>query len=98
MLHSTDIFAPEHYRHVRRPLLEAETLPVWCYTSPEFFSRELEMIFKRTWAFVGREDELANPGDYLAMEMFGEPLIVLRDKQGALRAFANTCRHRGTVL
>lgn len=95
---SQDMFDPAHYAKVRLPVLQAETLPSWCYTSEAFYRREVEHMFKRNWNFVGREDELSKPGDYVALHMFGEGVIILRDKSGRLRAFANTCRHRGTKL
>ena len=47
---------------------------------------------------VGRAEQLPDPGDYLTAEVAGETPIVLRGDDGALRAFANTCRHRGTML
>jgi phenylpropionate dioxygenase-like ring-hydroxylating dioxygenase large terminal subunit len=93
-----NLFDPAHYRKVRQPLLEAETLPPWCYTSQEFFDREVARIFRKVWNFVGREDEIAHPGDYMTLDLVGEPVIVVRDKAGALHAFANICRHRGTRL
>jgi phenylpropionate dioxygenase-like ring-hydroxylating dioxygenase large terminal subunit len=95
---SEGMFDPVHYAKVRLPVLQAETLPNWCYTSEAFYRREVERMFKRNWNFVGREDELPKPGDYVALDMFGEGVIILRDKAGRLRAFANTCRHRGTKL
>ncbi|HUI18393.1 MAG TPA: aromatic ring-hydroxylating dioxygenase subunit alpha [Alphaproteobacteria bacterium] len=92
------LFDPAHYRNVRRPPLEAETLPAWCYTSEEFYAREVERIFRKCWNFVGRADEVPNAGDYMSFELFGEPVVILRGKDGMVRAFANTCRHRGTRL
>lgn len=93
-----DIFAPEHYTGVRRPLLEAETLPPWCYTAPEFYQREVERIFSKVWNFIGRTDRIAKPGDFFTLELVGTPLIVLRDLDGRLRAFVNSCRHRGSLI
>jgi phenylpropionate dioxygenase-like ring-hydroxylating dioxygenase large terminal subunit len=93
-----NMFDPVHYAKVRLPVLQAETLPNWCYTSEAFYQREIERMFKRNWNFVGREDELPQPGDYVALDMFGEEIAIVRDKVGRLRAFANTCRHRGTKL
>jgi choline monooxygenase len=92
------IFDPARYAGVRRPPLEAETLPGWCYTSREFYDREVATIFRKVWNFMGREDEIPNPGDYLTFDLCGEPIIILRDKAGKVRAFANSCRHRGTRL
>ncbi|HUN46776.1 MAG TPA: aromatic ring-hydroxylating dioxygenase subunit alpha [Stellaceae bacterium] len=93
-----DIFDPAHYAKVRLPPLQAETLPAWCYTSEEFYRGEVERMFRRSWNFIGRADELPNPGDYMALDLFGEAIIVIRDRAGKLNAFANTCRHRGTKL
>jgi choline monooxygenase len=92
------IFAPHHYRNVRRPVLEAETLPAWSYTSREFYDREVERIFRKEWNFVGRADEIPKRGDYKVFDLVGESVIVLRNRDDRLRAFANTCRHRGTRL
>jgi phenylpropionate dioxygenase-like ring-hydroxylating dioxygenase large terminal subunit len=92
------LFDPAHYQKARLPVLEAETLPPWCYTSPEFYQREVERIFRKTWNFIGREDEIPSPGDYMTYELFGDPIIILRGRTGKVRAFANTCRHRGARL
>jgi phenylpropionate dioxygenase-like ring-hydroxylating dioxygenase large terminal subunit len=93
-----DIFDPAHYAKARLPVLEAETLPPWCYTSQRFYDREVERLFKTSWNFIGREDELAKAGDYAAYDLVGEPVLIVRDRVGTLRAFANSCRHRGTRL
>ena len=93
-----DIFDPAHYGGVRRPVGEAETLPAWCYTSPEFYAREVERIFTPGWHFVARTDELPEPGSYLAVDTAPGPLLLLRDGAGRVGVFANTCRHRGARL
>ena len=93
-----DMFDPRHYEKARLPVLEAETLPPWCYTSQQFYDREVERMFKRTWTFLGRADEIANPGDYVTYDLFGEPVLAVRDRAGDIHAFANSCRHRGTRL
>jgi phenylpropionate dioxygenase-like ring-hydroxylating dioxygenase large terminal subunit len=92
------LFDPAHYAKARLPVLDAETLPPWCYTSPRFYEREVERVFKTSWNFIGREDELPKPGAYAAYDLVGEPILVVRDRAGKLRAFANSCRHRGTRL
>jgi phenylpropionate dioxygenase-like ring-hydroxylating dioxygenase large terminal subunit len=94
----SDIFHPRYYEAVRRPLLDAETLPPWCYTSGAFYGREIERIFRKVWNFVGSVDQIPNPGDYFTLEFAGVPTIILRAEDGALRAFANSCRHRGSEL
>ena len=93
-----DLFDPRHYHDIRRPLLEASSMPPWCYTDPVFYQREVQAVFLKSWNLVGREDEIPNPGDYLVYDMCGESAIVVRGDDGEIRAFANICRHRGTRL
>ena len=92
------LFDPAHYAGVRRPLAQAQTLPPWCYTSEAFFRREVETIFLKEWNFLGRADRIPAAGDYFTVTFAGVPVIVLRDKAGAVRAYANTCRHRGAAM
>jgi phenylpropionate dioxygenase-like ring-hydroxylating dioxygenase large terminal subunit len=80
--------------HAPDSLERAETLEPSCYTSPAFYAREVEAIFRRTWLCFGREDWLPNPGDYFAFERLGEPLVAVRDAAGAVRVLSNVCRHR----
>src|SRR5579884_774802 len=70
---------------------------VW-YVSPNVFARERECIFGREWICVGREERVANAGDYVVGEIAGESLIVTRDGNGKLHAFYNVCRHRGSRM
>ena len=74
------------------------TLPSSWYRSPEILAREKERIFCREWVCVGREEELIAPGDFRLLDVLGESLILVRNREGVLRAFYNTCRHRGTRL
>lgn len=92
------MFDPAHYSEVRRPLAQASLLPPWCYTSQEFYERERETIFKKVWSPVGREDQIPKAGDFFTTEIVGIPLIVVRGREGGVRAFVNSCRHRGTQL
>jgi choline monooxygenase len=89
---------PQNFAAVRRNLGEASHLPPWCYTSAEFFEREVERIYMRHWNFLGRADQLAKTGEYFTADLVGVPLIVVRGADGALKAFVNSCRHRGSRL
>ena len=91
-----NIFDPALYAEVRKPFLEARHLPRWCYLSEEFYQRELERIFLRTWLFIDRLDAIPECGDYITVDTVAGPVIVLRDQGGVVRALANTCRHRGS--
>ncbi|MGI9386658.1 MAG: aromatic ring-hydroxylating oxygenase subunit alpha [Methyloligellaceae bacterium] len=84
--------------NARAPLETARSMPAGFYTSPEIFENERRNIFLKHWFFVGRTDELPNPGDYRAFETVGGPAILIRGEDGNLRAFANFCRHRGSIL
>lgn len=74
------------------------TLPQKYYTSPEIFAHEKERIFDRYWFCVGHQSRIPSPGDYFVQEILGESLIILRDREGQIRAFYNVCRHRGTRI
>ena len=76
----------------------AVTLPAPFYVSAEYFERELDAFFRRMWICVGREDEVAAPGQFVLRELPGDNIIVTRDTSGSVRAFHNVCRHRGTRL
>lgn len=84
--------------NVSEPFERAHAMPPSVYTSPEFLKREIEDVFAREWVSVGRADTLKNPGDYLTYELAGQPIIVLRDQTGALRAMSNVCLHRMSTL
>ncbi len=86
------------FEAVRRPLAEAGTLPPECYTSDAFHRREVARIFMRRWNLIGRADYWPEPGDYAALTLAGAEYLVIRDGDGRLRAFANSCRHRGARL
>ncbi len=82
----------------RASLLKARHLPGYIYTSPEVYEMEIEKIFMKDWLCVGRVEEYKNAGDYNAMRIAGEPLLICRDEDGNLNAFANVCQHRGVEV
>ena len=92
------MLAPRFFDQVRRPALEAETLPAACYSDPAFFETEKKEIFHKVWNFIGHDDQVKAPGDYMAFELVGIPVIVARGRDGKVRAFANSCRHRGAKV
>ena len=68
------------------------------YTDPEFYRLDLETIFYRDWMFAGHDCEIPTPGDYFTMQIGDYPIIVLRGRDGAIRALHNSCRHRGSRI
>ncbi len=79
------------------PALE-HTLPSSWYRRADVFQIEKERIFCREWHCVGRDDEVPRPGDHRVLDVLGESILLVRNRNGALRAFYNVCRHRGSRL
>lgn len=74
------------------------TLPGPYYFDPAIFAREKRDIFFRTWQYVGHQSMLPKPGSYLVRDILDQSVILLRDRDGALRAFFNVCQHRAHRL
>jgi Rieske 2Fe-2S family protein len=68
------------------------------YCSAEDFQTELALIWYRDWLFVGHDCEVSNAGNYFTVQIGEYPVIVVRDRDGSLRAFHNSCRHRGSRI
>ena len=68
------------------------------FSDPEVYELEIERIFGRAWFFVGHESEIPEPGDFRSRPCGLDPAILLRDDEGVVRVFLNTCRHRGMRL
>src|SRR6266513_2998584 len=82
----------------RIPSLGANSLPQKYFVSPDIFAKEQPEIFAKRWLLFGHQSQIPNAGDYVAQEVNGESLIVIRDKTGDINGFFNVCRHRGTRL
>jgi Rieske 2Fe-2S family protein len=74
------------------------TLPSSAYLSDEAYRRELEAIWHRHWVHVCHGREIAEPRAFRLTRIGGQEILLLRHEDGALRAFHNTCRHRGAAL
>ncbi len=75
-----------------------ETLPFSWYSEQATFRSEQERIFRRSWQYVGHAGELPRPGSFRATFAGDLPVVLVRDEAGALRAFVNVCRHRGSTI
>ncbi len=82
------------------PELGVEPVPTEPCYSPAYYDLECERVFKRTWLYVGREEEIANAGDYFVRDMrsWGTSVIFIRGDDGRIRGFHNICSHRGNKL
>lgn len=68
------------------------------YTDPEIYALELDRIVTRNWIFAGHQSELAEPGDFKVFNVADESAIIIRSESGPIKAFANVCRHRGSLV
>lgn len=68
------------------------------YTRKHWFEKDTQQILKRTWQWVCHVEKTREPGSYIAVEIAGQPIAVVRDKSGELRAFYNVCKHRAHHL
>ena len=96
--HTPQSPAQELHANVAVPFPQAHAMPKSVYTSPEFLAQEQTHIFAQDWICAGRAESLPNPGDYLTLQIAGEPVVVLRDRDGTIRAMSNVCRHRMSTL
>lgn len=75
-----------------------EDFPVEPYLERSWFDQEIANVWKKTWQFACREDEVGSPGDYYVYDIVGMSLIISRGSDGQLRALHNFCQHRGRKL
>jgi len=80
------------------PLERASTPPAVWYTDPRFLELELETTFADTWQYACRVDQVREPGQFVTLELAGEPLVVVRGGDGMLRGFFNVCRHHAAAI
>jgi phenylpropionate dioxygenase-like ring-hydroxylating dioxygenase large terminal subunit len=85
-------------RAVRQPLAEASHVPYRLYSDPEILELEKERLFMKDWLVAGRVEQVPNPGDYMTLDIFTEPIVIARNEAGKLNAFSNFCLHRGAEI
>ena len=79
----------------RRP---GHALPQPFYTDPDIFQFDLDAIYGRSWIMAGFEAEVPRPGSTLALTVGRSPVVIVRGRDHTLRAFHNSCRHRGAQI
>lgn len=79
-------------------LVQDEQVHKDLYTSQALFELEQREFFGNTWNYLGHASQIPNTGDYFTLDLAGQPLLVIRDEAGEVRAFHNRCAHKGTRL
>ena len=87
------VLAHEHYQN-----LGSEDLSPQRYSSPEFFDREMDHVWKRTWQWACRVEHIPEAGDYYVYDIGKYSILVVRGENDDVKAFYNFCMHRGTKL
>src|SRR5579859_7817948 len=77
-----------------RPLNQAVTLPAQAYTSEEFFAWEINHVLRAGWQCIAHVSQIPKAGDFLNLDLLGEPLIVVRGKDDSIRVLSRVCPHR----
>lgn len=89
---------PPVLRYDRNDDLGVGDLSIERFVSREWHDREVTNVWRKVWQFVCRWDNIPNPGDHVVYDIADDSLIVMRQKDGSIRAFYNACLHRGRAL
>jgi choline monooxygenase len=82
----------------RAPLAQASTIPAAWYVDARIAELERLAVFSKTWQLVARTEQVRTPGQFVSTNVAGEPIVVVRGNDGALRAFYNVCRHHAAAV
>lgn len=81
-----------------RPLELASSLPPSVFHDPDWYETEQRALFHAGWVAVARSSELRDPNDFVTADIGGEPVVVVRKRDGELAAMSNVCPHRSTTI
>lgn len=85
-------------KNIEKPVETARGLPNAAFVDPGFLELENRTLFRRHWVFAGRQSEVPEPGDIKMVDVAGQPLLLVRGRDGAIRVFYNVCPHRGAQI
>ena len=94
----TALLSADEITKISAPINEAFTLPSAAYTSEEIYRAEQENIFSRSWVPIGRVEQLPDTGSFIAADLLGQPIIMVRDTDQNIRVLSNVCLHRAATL
>lgn len=81
-----------------RNKLDNGLVPLEIHNDEAVYDAEVDRIFGNGWLFVGHTDEIPEPGDYVSRTVGDDPFVLVRDDDGHVRVFFNSCRHRGAKV
>lgn len=81
-----------------RPQILPDRAKTTLYTDPEIFAAEMRKIFENTWVWVAHASEIPNPGDFKTGQVGQHPVVIVRDRKGAVHVHVNRCRHRAATV
>lgn len=94
----TTLIDEQELVRVAAPLAEAWTLPPAAYTSGTIFQKEVTQIFHQDWSCVGRVEQVANVGDFVSVDLFGQPIVVVRVAADEIKVLSRVCLHRAMPI
>ncbi|MEP5765708.1 MAG: aromatic ring-hydroxylating dioxygenase subunit alpha [Halieaceae bacterium] len=98
LLDVENVDVPASLRDSTDTYLGSDDLPIDRWTSREFFDLEVEKMWTKTWQMACRESQLKKPGDYFVYDIVNFSILITRTESGELKAFHNSCLHRGRAL
>lgn len=90
--------APDHRDPSTQPVLRGDPITGERYWSRDWMEKEWDRVWTRIWHLAGRTADIPEPGDFLVHNIRHESVLVVRQKDGGIRAFYNVCQHRGNRL
>lgn len=84
--------------HAPEARTQRYAMPAWIYSHPAMAALEHERILRPSWQIVCHQNSIPRAGDFVTFEIGPDSVVVVRDKDGSIRAFHNVCRHRGARM
>lgn len=90
--------APQHMREESQAKFDSEDIPIERYHSREWHEQEIDKVWRKTWQYACRLEEIPNVGDHIIYNIVHDSIIVIRVSETEIRGYYNACLHRGTML
>ena len=98
ILDSDAVGSPDFYREGVNPSEVLESYDTSRYYDPEFFQKEVDYVWPRVWQWAAREEEIPETGDHVVFDVAGYSFLIVRASNNEIKAFYNSCLHRGRQL